>query len=157
MKYSLSTSAFALIGVIAIATAAGAAPAKPNNDGGILGASAAQYRSFANPNKGAFKTNAEVAALVEGGGTAVKSKNVTTVTNPSTGIYCVKPSVKIEQNAIYPQVTVEYGLSSGQSLLAYVDDARHECPSNSIEVLTFDFNEGTIEQSQSVAFYLYID
>jgi hypothetical protein len=117
---------------------------------------APQFSPFATPAASGFRSNAEFAAHV-GDGVLLRGINVKKVTNPSTGIYCVEPSVTLDAYAIYPQVTVDWDRSSGSALLAFVKSQRDDCPKSAVEVTTYDFNSGTIELSNGVGFYLYVN
>ena len=87
----------------------------------------------------------------------IRSVGVTKVTHPGKGVYCVKPSVALDFTAIYPQVTVEWGNSSGTDLLAFVQDAAPNCVAGYLEVRTYDFSTGTPLLSNNVAFFLVVD
>ena len=107
----------------------------------------------------AFATNAKVAYFYSRGFLAARSKNVSAFSNPSTGIYCITPSVSLNLAKIYPMVSIEWGSSSGSALLAYWRDTNSStnCPAGALEVQTFDFNSGTVEASGNVAFDLIIE
>lgn len=82
----------------------------------------------------------------------LRAKNVAAVTSPTTGIYCVTPSVARPLTK-YQTVSVEWGWSSGNSLLAMVRDTADgytSCGADDYEVRTFDL---TGNPSSAVAFY----
>jgi hypothetical protein len=119
--------------------------------GGLL--IAAPTASFA---AGGFSTKAKV-ALVQAPSGTLRSKGVASVTHPGTGVYCVAPSKKLNFGAIYPVVTVEWGYSSGDGLLAFWFLDGNDCPANTIEVLTYNFSFGPLVRSDSVAFSLLVE
>ncbi len=102
-----------------------------------------------------FSTKAKLALIQNGEGT-INSKGVNAVTNPSTGLYCVTPASKLNFNAIYPEVTIEWGNSSGEQLLAFWYDQGTDCSATEIEVLTYDFSSGSAVLSDNVAFILTV-
>jgi hypothetical protein len=78
------------------------------------------------------------------------SRGVAAFSNPSTGVYCITPSVSLGVN--FPNVTVEWGASSGSTLSAFYENGGFDCGGN-IEVLTYD-NSGN--RSPNVAFDITI-
>lgn len=112
---------------------------------------AAPKSSFA----GGFGTKAKL-ALIQRGTDTINSKGVNTVTHPSTGIYCVTPKSKLNFSEIYPEVTIEWGNSSGSELLAYWDSGGSDCSATEIEVRTYDFSSLSAVLSDSVAFILTV-
>ena len=83
--------------------------------------------------------NARICALVTGAGGLSRAKNVTKVTHPATGIYCLIPkSGVVTLSQVTPLTTIEWGSSSGNNLLAMYSDAKLNCPSTTMEVHTFD-------------------
>ena len=105
----------------------------------------------------AFGTNATVAFYYKEG--QHRGVNVEHWSNPSTGIYCIKPSVALNLNKVYPQITVEYGHSSGQVLFAYWQDttASTDCPSQNLEVKTYTLSGSSGVSSSDVAFDLVVE
>lgn len=106
---------------------------------------------------GPFGTRAKVAVLHSGIVGTVRSKNVTAVSSPSTGIYCITPAVALDLTKTYPSVSVEWGWSSGSSLAAFVRDTGDgftSCAAGDLEVQTYDLT-GTA--SAAVAFLLQIE
>ena len=89
-------------------------------------------------------TKAKIAVYYTPFGGIVRSKGVLGVTNPATGIYCITPSVAVDLTGVYPQVSVEWNLSSGFSLQAYWKNTPSvsDCPAGDLEVTTYDFNAG---------------
>lgn len=107
-------------------------------------------------------TKAKIAVYYTPFGGIIRSKGVAGVTNPSTGIYCITPSplLVVDLTKVYPQVSVEWNLSSGFSLLAYWKDTPgfSDCPTGDLEVTTYDFNAGgPAVLSGKVAFNLNIN
>jgi|HubBroStandDraft_1064217.scaffolds.fasta_scaffold12033_2 hypothetical protein len=108
----------------------------------------------------AFATNAKVAYFYSRGFGPARSKNVSEFSNPSTGIYCVLPSVSVNVEKDYPLVSIEWGYSAGAALMAYWIDvsAYTNCPSGYLEVITYDFNAGGYPVlSSNVAWDLVIE
>jgi hypothetical protein len=60
--------------------------------------------------------------------TVMRARGVDTVTHPSTGIYCIQPSGAWDVTRMVPVVTVEWGESSGNSLLAYYRNHTGDIP-----------------------------
>jgi hypothetical protein len=91
--------------------------------------------------------------------TIIRSTNVSSVTNPSTGIFCITPTVAVNAATVYPMLSIEWGDSSGFALLAYWKDTTifTDCSAGQLEVTTYDFNAGgTPVLSQKVAFDLVV-
>jgi hypothetical protein len=89
-------------------------------------------------------------------GTIIFSKNVSTVSIPKTGVFCVVPIKAIPSGSL-PSVTAEWGFSSGNSLLAYLEQDASDCGAGQVEVLTFDFNAGGAPvPSMNVAFNVFV-
>jgi len=88
----------------------------------------------------------------------IRSKNVQSVTHPSTGVFCIESKVSLDLTKIYPLVSVEWGESLGNSLLAFWRDTSidSDCPSGWLEVQTFSFSGGAAVASNEVAFDLVI-
>lgn len=87
-------------------------------------------------------------------GVGDRSKNVSSFTNPTTGAYCITPSIVLKFSKIYPHVTVEYEDSAGSLLFAYWSNYGPDCPSGSLEVLTVD---STGNFSSDVAFVFTVE
>jgi hypothetical protein len=106
-----------------------------------------------------FGTTAKVAySYTRGYGTDRKVR-VSKFYSPSTGIYCIAPSVPLNLKAIEPTVSIEWGYSSGYALLAYwIDTSVYtNCSTGELEVTTYDFNAGGYPViSSNVAFNLVI-
>jgi hypothetical protein len=100
-------------------------------------------------------TGAKLALLHSPISGTIRKKNVAAVTNPDTGVYCITPTTAQNLNKIYPNVTVEWGWSSGNSLAAFVRDTAEftSCGAGQLEVRTYDFAGNP---SASVAFYLML-
>ncbi len=88
--------------------------------------------------------------------TIVFKKGVAAVSNPSTGIYCVTTTVPLPAGAL-PVVTVEWGNSVGNSLLAYWVDSVFDCPAGQIDIRTYDFSSGAPVLSHNVAFTVFVE
>jgi hypothetical protein len=105
--------------------------------------------------KKSFTTKAKVAYSYTRGDGIDRVKNVSDFQHPSTGIYCLLPSVPLDQTQDFPQVSVEWDNSSGFGLLAYWQDTVEfsDCPSGYMEVKTYDMNSGDAPViSDNVAF-----
>jgi hypothetical protein len=108
----------------------------------------------------AFGTNAKLALDYSPFIGVIRAKGVVFVSNPFTGVYCITPGVSLNRSKIYPLVSIEWGESSGNALLAFWRDTRlgTDCGSGQLEVQTFDFNAGGYPvASQNVAFDLVIE
>lgn len=141
-------------GLALIISVLAALPAVAGSNGGQGGAGAVPEAS------GLAQSTARLTALVVPGGNVIRSKNVANVTNPSSGIYCIRPTPGkgISIGRIVPSVTVEWGWSFGNDLVAYYfsnePTAFTDCPSGYIEVRTYDF-AGNL--SNRVAFTIVVD
>jgi len=151
MKKSAILSALALACGLAFATSASAAT--PN------GGADAFAKAKAAAGTAGFTTKAKVALYYTPTfGGIIRSKGVAAVTNPSTGIICVTPSVALNLAGVFPQVTIDWNLSSGFSLLAYTKDtnAFSDCPAGDLEVTTYTFDATGAVLSNLVAIDLQI-
>ncbi len=105
------------------------------------------------------KSSSKVAALIASGG-VIRAKGVADVTHPDVGIYCIKPSMKLDLAKVVPTVSVEYGYSGGgpAALAFYYDISQFggDCPEGYLEVLTFNFDGGTPVPANSVAFTINV-
>jgi hypothetical protein len=151
--------AFALALLTTTATAPTAQAAAPVPNGGpnaLAEALAAPLGTIP------FTTRAKLAVFQSAfafGGT-VRSKNVTSVSRIATGVYCVVPAIDVDLAGVYPQLTTEWTLSSGNSGLAYWRNSAltSTCPVGHIEVRTFDFNGGgAAVASDKVAWVLVVN
>ena len=90
----------------------------------------------------------------------IRAKGVADVTHPDVGIYCIKPSMKLDLTKVVPIVSVEWGWSSGDALLAFYFDYTQfsggDCPEGYLEVLTYNFGGGTPARSDTVAFTIHV-
>lgn len=152
LNCSLSKVAASLVflGVALLALPAVAQTNNGDNGGGALVPKAAGA---------AQSTQARLTALVAPGGVLIRSKGVASVTNPSTGITCIKPSsALVNIGRIVPAVTVEWGWSFGNNLVAYYFSNEPsfftDCPARNIEVRTYNF-AGNL--SSAVAFTIVVD
>jgi hypothetical protein len=89
---------------------------------------------------------------------SAETKNFTSCTRPTTGIYCLTPAAGINPNTSPAFVTVEWGFSSGNSLAAFVEDTNvfgetDDCGTGAYEVRTYNFKG---EATDSVAFYILV-
>ena len=88
---------------------------------------------------------------------AFATKGVASISNPQTGVFCITPTKKINYNSTIPVVTVEWGQSLGNSLLAFYELGAFDCTKGDIEVRTYDFNAGGAPvSSELVAFTIYV-
>jgi hypothetical protein len=154
MKAILGASALVLAAVLAPAAYA----AEPN--AGYAAIAAAKNAAATNADLGGapFGTKAKLALYYSGFSGIIRSKGVKAVTNPSAGIVCITPSVALNLGGIYPQVSIDWNLSSGSSLLAYTKDtnAFSDCPAGDLEVTTYTFDANGPILSNNVAFNLVI-
>ena len=136
---------------------------------GAIFASAANNNSGTEPNGPALEGpeavalavataggNARLVALIDQGGTIIRSAGVHKVTHPVTGVYCIKPKGTWAVTKVVPAVSAEFGYSNGESLLAYYYSAALDCPDKNIEVRTYDFSSGTSIASDHVAFTIVV-
>ena len=151
MMFRLIGAALSVACAAAISTAALAAPVAYN----AQGRPSSQHSSPG----GGFSTKAKVAYYYSRGQTD-RSKNVADFENPSTGIYCIEPSIPVNLKKDEPLVSVEWARSFGYALEAYWIDVNDysDCPDGYLEVTTYDFNAGGYPVlSDEVAFNLVIE
>ncbi|HVZ90109.1 MAG TPA: hypothetical protein VG843_00545 [Rhizomicrobium sp.] len=104
---------------------------------------------------GSFKTKAKVAYNYSRGFGIDRSKNVSDFQHPSTGIYCILPSVSVDTTQDYPLVSIEWDSSFGSALFAYWKDPNvfSDCPSGYQEVTTYEADDGIpVTLTDNVAF-----
>lgn len=111
-----------------------------------------------------ISTRARVAVLYRNGFGVIKSKGVASVTTVQPGVHCVTPSPSLTLNlaGTYPTVNVEWGWSSGSSLIAYTFDNVNfagffACAATDFVVMTFDTTGGVPTLADNVAFTLTIN
>lgn len=84
-----------------------------------------------------------------------RSKNVASVFSPLDGVTCIKPRAGIITiSKVVPLVTVEWGQSFLNDLLAFYEDIKVSCPAGYLEVRMYDLN-GNL--NPRVAFNLVVD
>lgn len=81
----------------------------------------------------------------------VRAKNFIALARPSTGLYCLTPAAGINLVGSVAVVTVEWGNSLGNDLLAFVNDGTHNCPAGQLEVRTYQ-NFSSLTLSNTVSF-----
>ena len=139
--------AVTLVAVVCLAAGAVAA-ARGSNGSGAVGRT--DVRAVPSLNIG----SAKAAAVVDAGGGFIRQKGFARVTHPSTGQYCLKlRDLTLNSATLVAQVTVEWGNSSGNDLMANWYQGGAECPGSGrwLEILTFDESAGLVF-SDSVAF-----
>jgi len=154
MKHSNIVSCVALAAGLSFAAGAFAGGAVPNG-----GADAFAKAKAASAAAAPYTTKSKLALYYTPTfGGIIRSKGVSAVTNPSTGIICITPSVSLNLAAIYPQVGIDWNLSSGFSLLAYTKDtsAFSDCPAGDLEVTTYTFDTTGTVLSNLVAINLEV-
>lgn len=114
--------------------------------------------------QGTISTKAKVAVLYRNGFGVIKSKGVAAVSTPQTGVHCVSPSPSliVDLAGTYPTVNVEWGWSSGSSLIAYTFDNVNfagffPCAATDFVVMTFDTTGGVPTPADNVAFTMAIN
>mgnify|MGYP000940888180 CR=1 FL=1 len=146
LKYALPAVAALALGVAA--TSANAAAAKTNAPMGVGSAALG----------GATCGDARICAYVGQnalGTPVLRSKNVASVFSPVDGVTCIKPKAGvISIGKVVPLVTVEWGQSFLNDLLAFYEDIKVDCPSGYLEVRMYDLN-GNL--NPRVAFNLVVD
>jgi hypothetical protein len=149
-----------LIGAFLLATATNAAAptAKPLPQiGPSTQAGFPSFDASSSPRSG-FSTDARVALYF--GGSIIRSVHVKSVSHPSTGVFCITPSVPIDFTHIFPIVTVDFTRSSGTGLLVFFRQfvsGQTECSSKEIEIVTVAFGSKSFAPSDHVAFILFLD
>jgi hypothetical protein len=107
---------------------------------------------------GAQAPGARLAVVVREDGSVLRSKGVKAVTNPAPGIYCISPSrsAGIKPKKYVPSVSVEWGSSSGDALMAQWHASNGHCASKRIEVHTYNGDDGTWDPDGEVAFTVVV-
>jgi len=102
---------------------------------------------------GAQAPNARIAAFVQSGGTVVRSKGISGVSHPSTGVYCIDPAAStFNVNKAIPTLSIDWSTSLGDALMAHWRSAGIGCPPGQMAVLTFDGEDGSFDLSDAVSF-----
>ena len=109
------------------------------------------------PRPGAGQTIAS--ALVNPTPAFVHARNFSAVTRALTGVYCLTPVLPpgVTLNDVYPQVSVEWGSSSGSDLFAYALDGSFGCPAGQVPVRTYGLNGNPVTgvvATNRVSFYI---
>ncbi len=86
----------------------------------------------------------------------VLAKNVTGVTHPETGVYCVTPAAGIDPTLTPCVVSPEWADSAGYDLFAEWDSSGGPCPAGDYAVRTYQLPGGTPTASDTVAFVLIV-
>jgi hypothetical protein len=137
------------LAAVALSIASSAFAAGVPNNGAA--AAARQAAEGAQPLSG---TTARMAVLYSPFNGIIRSKGVASVNHIATGINCITPMVAIRQTKFYQSVSVDWGWSSGSSLVVMTRDNADgftDCPNaGDFEVMTFD---PTGAASDSVGFF----
>ena len=147
----ISLTALTLLTSLAVSSFA----AQPN-----AGFAAAERAKSGAGTAGVYTTKAKVALYYTPTfGGVIHSKGVAAVSTPSTGIHCITPSISVSLAGVTPQVSVDWNLSSGFSLLAYTKDtnAFSDCPAGDLEVTTYTFDASGAVLSNLVAFNFVLE
>jgi hypothetical protein len=107
----------------------------------------------------ADNTGARLVAHVNGEASGFQLKRqegVQTVTNPTAGRFCIRPTVAagLVVNKIVPSVSTDYYATLGFDAFAQWNSARHGCPVGTITINTFD--AGTGMPQNDVAFTVVV-
>lgn len=115
------------------------------------------------PNKGRFArkfVNSAYAKVNPGPSptfVASWTRNFTSVTSPSTGLYCLKPAAGIDPTKSPLIVSADWSASLGSDLWVYWRSAGIGCPAGQYAVFTYQLNgDATPDLSSSVAFVAYV-
>ncbi len=128
----------------------------PSGDPGTPGTpgAAGTARAYAQVNSFGFPPNFGI----------VLAKNVTGVTHPETGVYCVTPAAGIDPTLTPCVVSPEWADSAGYDLFAEWDSGGGPCPAGDYAVRTYQLPRaadgsivvGTPTASDTVAFVLIV-
>ena len=146
-----SVAALTVAACVAAGAAGGAAIAGGGDNDGPGEATASKIG-------GAQARYARLVAVVDRDGSVIRSKGVKSVGNPEPGIYCIRPSktAKIKFGRYVPSVSVEWGNSSGDGLLAQWHANAGHCSAKRIEVHTFNGDDGSWDPDGNVAFTVVV-
>lgn len=96
-----------------------------------------------------------VAVWVNGGASAgnynvLRGKGISAVTNPDTGIWCVRSNLAgFRPQRVVPVVSVEYSLSTANETDAQWRSSRTVCPAGTLEIYTFNQSTGIPDNDAS--------
>jgi hypothetical protein len=107
---------------------------------------------------GAEARYARLVVVVNQNGSVLRSKGVKAVSNPKPGIYCIRPAkaARIKFGRYVPSVSVEWGESTGDALLAQWHATGEHCAKRRIEVHTYNGDDGTWDADGAVAFTVVV-
>jgi hypothetical protein len=88
----------------------------------------------------------------------VRSKGFSGLTHPSTGVFCLMPSLGVSLTGSAFLVSVDWGNSSGSDTLAFGVEGQLDCPADTFEVRTYKLGATPANPSLSdlVAFNVYL-
>jgi hypothetical protein len=86
-----------------------------------------------------------------------RAKGVAVVTNPSEGIYCIRPNVpNMALTRIVPSVSVDWTESPDNAVTAQWASNRRSCPRGNIGIVTMNGSSGTWVDSNNVGFTVVV-
>jgi hypothetical protein len=136
----------------AAAQSAPAAPEAPRDGDGRASAAA--------PVVVADAPGVRLAALIRRGGVLIRNKGVSSVSHPSTGVYCILPTAAsgITPSTAIVTLTPEFFYSLYNEIKVQWDSTKSGCPANTIAVFTFaDPNANAIyTPSNAVGFSIVV-
>jgi hypothetical protein len=154
----LFIATIAAVSATAVATVAVAQYPEPTDAAGSPGG-INDRRAPATPPSGAVEpaaSSARMIAHVKNDGTLLYGKAVASVTRPSTGEYCIKPSKGFTLSNLIPSVSVDYSNSLGTGNLVQWRAAGSGCPAGQLDVVTFAFSGSGFTLSNAVGFTLVV-
>jgi hypothetical protein len=157
MRRSLFT---VLVALLAGALGAGVAVAAVGD--GRAPESAASTEGVAPIEVNAQAPNARLVVHVNGndygsGFTIKRAKGVAAVTNPSNGIFCIRPSdPRMVLTRIVPSVSVDWTESPDNAVTAQWASNRRSCPRGNIGIVTMNGSTGTWVDSNNVGFTVVV-
>ncbi|MDR3555661.1 MAG: hypothetical protein P4L55_12965 [Syntrophobacteraceae bacterium] len=127
-----------IAGVLGLALIGPFSASAENNSGSELNAPVSAQAAATGQSVATVGGHVRLVAIIKPGGGVLRSLGVSQVTNPSTGVYCIKPSGPFDVTKVVASVTPEDQYSSGHSLLAYFAATNFTCPAKTLEVHTYD-------------------
>jgi len=78
-----------------------------------------------------------IAGLIDAGGVPIRTKGVQSIQRISTGVYCIRPSISINLNAVVTIVSVDYFYSNFDEATVQSASAASGCGTGRFGIYTF--------------------
>ena len=158
MRYAFGLALAVGVGAVA-ATAISAALGEPPRDTSPPATVSTGATVSPNAIGGAVAPNARVAALVDAGGTPIRTKGVTSVEHLDVGVYCIAPtSSEVRPVNSITTVSPDYFYSSLNEIMVQSASASSGCAARKFGVYTLadDDGDGQYTFSDAVGFSIVV-